>query len=271
MNETLARTSTSAVPIVDRFARLEGIEVVREIGNPWTLFVLIVFFLVLVRLSSMLQPRLARHGILPRSNRIARIVLRALVLVLALWLLVVLVPAWMGPALPWVLLGGLVLVVWSARDVLPDLMAGGVLRLERRVKPGVWVEGGSFAGIVHQVGIRATTLRDASERRVDVPNRALLGAPVASVAGPWPTHESTVSLPRDLEADRARAALVDAALASPWTPLEPDPRVSRDGTSPTQWRVRVRLLDIRHAARFDGELLERAEAILRRTPEPPRT
>jgi small-conductance mechanosensitive channel len=256
-------TGSSTTAIVDRLQHLEPVEVVRELGNPWSLAFLILLFFVLVRLSRRLGRRLAERGLLPWLNRASRVVLRIGIAVFGLWLLVVLVPAWMGPALPWLLLGLLVIVVWSARDVLPDLMAGLVLRLERRMRLGRRVQLAQVAGVVQAVGFRVTTVLDVGGRLVDVPNRALLNQTVASDPGPWPVHEATVSLRRDVDVERARRALKDAALASAWTPLEPDPVVRRDGVTPTKWIVRVRLRDLRDSARFDGELAERVDELLR--------
>ncbi len=256
-------TTSSTAAIVERIQHSGAVEMIRDLGNPWTLAASIVVLFLLVRLSRRFGRRLAAEGILPALNRGARIVLRIVIAVLALWLLVVLVPTWMGPALPWLLLGVFVIVFWSARDLLPDLMAGLVLKFERRLHVGQRVQVAQVAGVVRSVGIRVTTIVDASGREVDVPNRAVLGDAVASEPGAWPTHEATVTLPRDVESERARRALCDAALASPWTPLEPDPVARRHGEIPTKWIVRVKLRDLRYGAQFDGELAERVEEILR--------
>lgn len=260
MNGT-ATSSTAA--IVDRIQHLGVVEMIRDLGNPWTLAAIILLFFLLVRVSRRLGRRLAAEGILPTINRGLRVALRIAIAILALWLVVVLVPTWMGPALPWLLLGVFVIVVWSARDLLPDLMAGLVLRLERRLHVGQRVRLRDVSGVVRAVGFRVTTITDAAGHQVDVPNRTLLGDAVTSEPGAWPIHEATVTLPRDVESERARRAVRDAALASPWTPLEPDPVVRRHGEVPTQWIVRVRLRDLRYGPQFDGELAERVEELLR--------
>src|SRR5690606_28410777 len=109
---------------------------------------------------------------------------------------------------------GLVLL-WAGRDLLPDLLAGLVMVLERRVRRGIWVAAEDFAAVVERRGLRATCLRGGRGHRIAVPNVLLLRAPVTSRLGRAPMHEVTVRVPERTRAQQARDALRDAVMASP--------------------------------------------------------
>lgn len=224
------------------------------------LLIAIVLLMVLAALlSSFVRRQTDRRMLLPRlasgTNKLIRIFVATLLLLLAI--------AWLpGDALPFALLAAALALGWSLRDVLPDLIAGAVIAFERRVRPGMWLSGDGFAGVVERVGLRATWLRDANDRRVAVPNRALVSTPVTSDDGLWPTRDVTIRMQTDLPAEVVRRAIVDAILASPCSPVEQMPSVQRDGADPSIWHVRARILDLSFAGSFEGELLERAEAML---------
>jgi small-conductance mechanosensitive channel len=226
------------------------------------LIVVLLAGLLLGSLLRRLREALPTAGALPRTLAITHGALRLAILVVFLALLTRLLPAWMSPALPWMVLAAAAALGWSARDVLPDAVAGVVLAFERRIRRGVWLSGEGFAGTVEGLGIRATTLRDARGHRVSIPNRRLLSAPVVSDTSVGSEHEVTLRIPMEQPAARIRRALHDAVLLSPWVPPDARPVVLRDPDEPALWHVRSSLLEIRFAARFEGELLERAEEIL---------
>ena len=146
----------------------------RSLTDPVLLVLLIGFGLLISVGAARLRRRLAERGFLPRVAAFLHMAGRFVSLVLIGILFVRAAPSWLRPALPWVLLAASVAVGWSARDLLPDLLAGGVLLSERRVTVGVWISGDDFAGTVEQLGLRGTWLRDELGRRVSVPNRRLL-------------------------------------------------------------------------------------------------
>lgn len=243
------------------------LERVRSPGGTAPLLLILLLLIASARLASIMRRQFEEQSVLSRManalNKLSRVLAGALVL----FLLVAWLPA---DALPFVLLAAALAIGWSTRDVLPDLIAGVVIAFERRVKPGVWLSGDGFAGVVERVGLRATWLRDDTNRRVAVPNRALVSTPLTSEEGRWPTREVTIRMATDLPAETIRRAIVDAVLMSPFTPVPEAPSVRRDGSDPVVWHVRARVLDLSFAPRFEGELLERAEAILefeRRTRE----
>ena len=170
------------------------------------------------------------------------------------------------------IIGGLVILAlvigWSVRDLFADLVAGGVLAAERRVKRGVWVSGQGFQGTVEGRSLRATWLRDAKGGRLTVPNRALVGTPMVFDAGADAEHEVEVRLEGYEDAGKVRMALTDAILSSPWVLAGATPVVLRDPADPVVWRVRTKLLEPRFSVHFKGELLERVEDLLRYEPVP---
>lgn len=167
----------------------------------------------------------------------------------------------------WALVVIAVVIGWSVRDLFADLVAGGVIAAERRVKKGVWVSGDGFQGTVEGRSLRATWLRDGQGHRLTVPNRAMVGAPMVYDVGADAEHEVVVRLEGYDDAGRVRIALTDAILSSPWVLAGANPVVLRDPADPVVWRVRTKLLEPRFSVHFEGELLERVEDLLRYEPE----
>jgi hypothetical protein len=191
--------------------------------------------------------------------------------VVALGLLIAIISRLVPGDQDWILwaLAILALVVgWSVRDLFADVVAGGILAAERRVKKGMWVSGDGFQGTVEGRSLRATWLRDGQGHRLTVPNRAMVGAPMLYDAGADAEHEVEVRLEGYDDAGRVRMALTDAILSSPWVLAGATPVVLRDPGDPVVWRVRTKLLEPRFSVHFEGELLERVEDLLRYEPEP---
>jgi small-conductance mechanosensitive channel len=168
----------------------------------------------------------------------------------------------------WTLVILALVIGWSVRDLFADLVAGGVLAAERRVKKGMWVSGDGFQGTVEGRSLRATWLRDGQGHRLTVPNRAMVGAPMVYDTGADAEHEVIVRLEGYEDAGKVRLALTDAILSSPWVLAGATPVVLRDPADPVVWRVRTKLLEPRFSVHFEGELLERVEDLLRHEPEP---
>ena len=212
--------------------------------------------------------RLSNRGILPSALAGLHLALRLLVLVFSAGFVVHVLPARVGVVTLLVFAGLAVALGWSIRDLLPDLVGGLVLTFERRVRRGVWIravldEQRTVTGSVEALGLRTTTLLDESGRTVSVPNRLLLDAPL-TLGGPTQEHEVCIRLPHRSTEGGVRKALYDAALSSPWVFPGSQPTLLRDPADPACWRIRVRLLEPRFGTRFDGEMVERAEANLNR-------
>lgn len=209
---------------------------------------------------------LPRSGWIPSLIAAVHFVLRIVLVGLGLTLAVRVLPPRLSLVVVLSFAGFAVALGWSARDVLVDLVAGFVIVFERRVRRGMWVSGEGFSGQVEQVSLRSTAVRDPQGHRVSVPNRRLLEAPVTSDPSHEREHEVVVSIDSSAPAEEVRAALRDAVLASPWVFPGAKPVVLRDAKEPHRWRVRGRLLEAAYGGRFEGDLLERAEALLAHGP-----
>lgn len=205
------------------------------------------------------RKRLPARGVVPRLLSGLQIALRALVAVIGLVFVARFVPASYAPVLLWVALAAAAAAGWSARDFLPDLLAGVVLLVERRIRPGVWVSGAGYAGDVQSLGPRAAKVRDQEGRIVSVPNRALLSGPVSVEASAHPEVEVALRVPEGTSATRARRVIQDVALLSPWRVLREPPEVRRDGEDPRVWHVRVRLIEPQFLKAFESALADQVE------------
>ena len=121
------------------------------------------------------------------------------------------------------------------------------------------VEG--FRGEVLSVGIRATVIVDERGGEVSLPNRVLVRSPYARDRSHWPRVDVLVRLPNHVDPRRARAALREAVLLSPWiAPGELEIAAATDGSG--SWSVSVRLLEGTHLSLFEGSLRERVHEVL---------
>ncbi|MEM9068037.1 MAG: mechanosensitive ion channel domain-containing protein [Myxococcota bacterium] len=239
----------------------------RSLGALLAIFLWLGLAILLAYAVRWLRDRLPQDGLIPNVLAFVHLGVRLIAMGLALAFIIRMLP----PRLSLVMLlafGGFAVALgWSMRDVMPDLVAGFVLVFERRIRRGAWISGGGFAGQVDAVGIRATLLRDARGHQVSVPNRQILQAPVTAGGSHDREHEVTLRMRVVAPADEIRAALRDAVLASPWVFPGSEPVVLHDSTDPSLWRVRGRLLEATFGARFEGELLERAESLLADEPQ----
>lgn len=197
-------------------------------------------------------------------------------LVRALWLVGLLFALWglagtfpamsaEGRGLLWG--GGLVLVASLGWALLADVLSGGILRLERRVAPGVRVESPTFAGTVVGIGWRTTRLRNP-RGSLQVPNRALMSAPLRVSRAS--EHRLVLGLPpSERSALEIRHRIEDAVHASAWTPPHPDVHVHRDPRDRSRWVVFCRLLDPKFGPDFDAQLPEQLERMERYEQPPP--
>jgi small-conductance mechanosensitive channel len=205
---------------------------------------------------------LAPRGLLPSLAIAAESIARILVVVFGLGVFAAIVPESLAPALPWLVLAGAVAIGWSLRDVLPDVTAGIVVMIERRVRPGQYIQGEGFAGAVATVGLRVTQIVDSSGRTIVVPNRYLLGKPLMTDRGRWPSVEVLVRVDPNLDSVAVRRAVKEAVLVSPFSAPTGGPDLIREEPEPGRWRVRTRLLDGVWAEQFEGALRETLADIL---------
>lgn len=221
---------------------------------------------VLLFIAERLRAWMRTNLLVQRATGALGILLRLAGLGLLLAIVLELVPGGQSWILGTLLVLALV-IGWSVRDLFADVVAGTILAAERRVKKGVWVSGDGFEGTVEARSLRATWLRDGQGHRLTVPNRQMVGAPLAYDAGADAEHEVIVRLEGYRDAGKVRLALTDAILSSPWVLAGSAPVVLRDPADPVVWRVRAKLLEPRFSFHFEGELLERVEDLLRYEPE----
>ncbi|MEO0324960.1 MAG: mechanosensitive ion channel domain-containing protein, partial [Myxococcota bacterium] len=263
---------TSLLGELDTLAEIFGTD-----RSPEALTLLLLGLVAAVAFAVFLRrarDELAPTGVLPTTLAGLHLLVRLGAVFFALAFLTRALPPRASPVLLLAFGGFAVALGWSARDLLPDLVAGLVLVFERRVRKGMWVTGEGFAGQVEGISARAVLLRDARGQRVSVPNRKLLAAPVTADVTKEREQEVVLVVPEGLagadgdgdglpDAERVRAALRDAVLSSPWSYPGVLPTLLRDPEHPYRWRVRARLLDPAFGGRFEGDLLERVEERLR--------
>lgn len=218
---------------------------------------LIAAALLAGRASTILASHLSRRGLLPSLLRGFSWVMQALGLTCVIIVLLTVVPGLSG-MWPWVLLGFGVLAVWAGRDVLPDVLAHVVLRLEARVRPGQRLDSSHAQGRVQSLGLRTTQIVDEAGRVIHVPNHLIVQTPLRSDPALWPTREVQVRLP-DAGVGTHRQLLVDAVRSSPWVPMEAQVSAQRDATDPCLWRLRAQIIEARYGDRFAGEIAEQIE------------
>ncbi len=228
--------------------------------EPATVFLwllLIAAALLAGRASTILASHLTRRGLLPSLLRGFSWVMQALGLTCVIIVLLTVVPGLSG-MLPWVLLGFGALGVWAGRDVLPDVLAHVVLRLEGRIRPGQRLDSCHAQGRVQSLGLRTTQIIDEAGRVIHVPNHLIVQTPLRSDPALWPTREVQVRLP-DVGVGTHRQLLVDAVRSSPWVPMEAQVSAQRDATDPSLWRLRAQIIEARYGDRFAGEIAEQIE------------
>lgn len=172
--------------------------------------------------------------------------------------IIALVPPAYAPALPWMILAAAAAIGWSARDVLPDLIGGLVIRIDGRVKVGQRLVGADEPGrgVVSDLGLLSATLADG-DATWTVPNRRLLSAPLRVEDSHCPEVAVWLTLPADVPPATMRAALSEAALTTPWGAPGVRPELQQDPAVPGRWRVVMRVLQESAIEDFQGSLRER--------------
>ena len=224
--------------------------------GPWSALLLLVFtggLFVSAAALRRLGHGLLPVGVLPSTLLTLSRSLRALALLSFFGAIVALVPPAYAPALPWMILAAAAAVGWSARDVLPDIIGGLVIRVDGRVKVGQRIIG---QGVVIDLGLLSATISDGTGARA-VPNRTLMAQPLVVEDARWPEVAVWLTLPVGHPPARIRDALTEAALTTPWGAPGMRPQIQQDPAAPQRWRVVMRTLDASAAAAFQGSLRER--------------
>lgn len=192
-------------------------------------------------------------GVLPTTLLMLTRSLRALATLSFIAALVALVPPAYAPALPWMILAAAAAVGWSARDVLPDIIGGLVIRVDGRVKVGQRIIG---QGVVTDLGVLSATISDGSGAQA-IPNRTLMAQSLVVEDARWPEVAIWLTLPVGHPPATIREALTEAALTTPWSAPGMRPQILQDPASPHRWQVVMRTLDAAAMSAFQGSLRER--------------
>lgn len=154
---------------------------------------------------------------------------------------------------------------FALKDYASSLIAGVVSAFEQPYRPGDWIElDGHYGEVVH-VGLRTVAIITADDDYITVPHLKIWTSSVRNANNGSPTLQCTASFHVHPEHDaaRARAALEDVALTSPYLCLDkPVAIVIREETWGTKYTIRAYPLDPRQQFRFVSDLTERGRAAL---------
>lgn len=120
-------------------------------------------------------------------------------------------------------------VVWALRDVIVDISAGWIVRLEGSVEPGRWIRLGSgIEGRVSRVGVRSVMIETAGGDQVRIRHREFIEQPVTSAdaATGARAYTFTLEVPRTRPLAPLLESIPAAALTSPWSSTARPPEVS---------------------------------------------
>ncbi len=202
-----------------------------------------------------------RHVVLA-SVPLLRLVILGVALILVVP--VAIEPSWQNMT---ALLGATGLALgFALKDYISSLIAGVVSAFERPYRPGDWVEIDGIYGEVVHVGMRSVVLVTPDDDSVTIPHLKLWNAPVknANNGSPLLQCSAVFNVHPDHDARRAREALEDVALTSPYLQMRaPVAVVVRELDWGTQYRIRAYPVDPRQQFRFTSDLTVRGREALR--------
>lgn len=206
--------------------------------------------------------RLQSTGVLPFVFRTLFFGGRLVATMAFLSVFFLLLPETLRPAIPWVLVAAGVALGWSARDMLRDILAAGVLLLERRLRPGIRIRTHEHSGIITRMGFRAVYLASDKGGELGLPNRSFLSRAFEMDSNPYLPFEIRLQIKSSASTDTIREALVEMALFSPFLAPGHRPEAVRDPGNHTIWILKGRLLSAQHLEAFEGALEEQIETVL---------
>lgn len=174
---------------------------------------------------------------------------------------------------------------FGLQAVVQNFVSGLILLAERPVKVGDWVSLGGVEGDIRRINVRATEIQMGDRSTVIVPNSEFITKTVRNVthASPLGLVQIKLPLPFDIDAEHARALIMDAFTTNPDILDTPAPSVQLDGidkgylvfnatgfaSSPRlTYGIRSNLLfDLLKRLREENIPLERINTMLLSTPE----
>lgn len=165
-----------------------------------------------------------------------------------------------------ILLLGIVIVVgFSAKDGLKDLLGGLWLTIERPFSVGDRITVGGHYGEVKDIGLRATIINTLDDSMVTIPNSYILGNSVSNVnSGENNCMVVTeLWLPIDVDVAIVRKIAYEAAISSPYLNLDKPLAVLvtdqfRERMA-TLIKVKAYVLDTQYEKLFESDVTEAAK------------
>ncbi|GGI15916.1 DUF3772 domain-containing protein [Oxalicibacterium faecigallinarum] len=120
---------------------------------------------------------------------------------------------------------------FGLQAVVQNFVSGLILLAERPVKVGDWVSLGGVEGDIRRINVRATEIQMGDRSTVIVPNSEFITKTVRNVthASPLGLVQIKLPLPFDIDAEHARALIMDAFTSNPDILDTPAPNVQLDG------------------------------------------
>ncbi len=197
---------------------------------------------------------LPKEGVLPRFLVVSKWGLRFAGLYIGLIAVAQVVPSHLYSAVLVAAVVGVVVLLVVGREVLPDIFAGLWLRFEGNYRPGVRVRSDTVTGTIRNIGMRTVELSRQGEIW-QVPHRRFLSDTFKVSDETWPQIQLALSLPEGPQ-ELLRRAIEDALIASPWVPLEAEPKLRPDPERPGWWLIRARVLKAEYADELQSRLGE---------------
>jgi small-conductance mechanosensitive channel len=203
-----------------------------------------------------------------RHVLLAMVPLLRLLIVLAAFLLIV--PIVIEPSLQNMVavLGSIGLALgFALKDYASSLVAGIIAIGEAPYRTGDWVKISGIYGEVKHVGMRALQLVTPDDDLVTIPHLTLWTEPVSNANNGGPQLQCTADfyLHPEHDGDRARAALEDVALTSPYLAIGRSISViANEDPWSTRYRIRAYPIEARQQFSFVTDLTVRGKAELMR-------
>jgi small-conductance mechanosensitive channel len=180
---------------------------------------------ILARITSFIAAPAARAFLARRARPAAEMIFAVSLLLASLLRLFDGVPGDTRVALA-IIIG---VLAWALRDVVVDVAAGWIVRMEGSVEAGRWIQLGSgVEGRVRRVGFQSCLIETAAGDQVRVRHRDFIEQPVTSAdaAAGARAYTFTLEVPRSRPLAPLLVEIPAAALTSPWSSTARPPEVS---------------------------------------------
>lgn len=112
-----------------------------------------------------------------------------------------------------------------ARAIVADITGGLILKLDRTIKVGDYIEVNGVHGSLKRIGLRHTILMNDNNVMVPISNSILISKPVAKSAFGRTRMRFKISASRDSDPEELRGLLLQIARQQPYVCARPAPEV----------------------------------------------